>query len=133
MKKYIPFSIILSVLIILVMWYAYNSIPKAVGSAPAGYVAKIGSSSLARIASQTSTQLYATSTCASRIIGQASSSLRAVFQDNAVFPSGTFGHIHSGSTSVAYDSGIYGCGLWRIYNPSDSEVTFTITEFTDFR
>lgn len=41
--------------------------------------------------------------------------------------SGTVGHWQAASTTVAYDSGLYGCGRWSAY--SYATQTITVSEF----
>ena len=125
---------IITVFVLIVGYLALQQMPKqALGSAPTGYLAANGSSSLVTLPSHSVLEIFATSTCVSRIISHASTSLRYTLVDSATNPSGTNGNHHSASTSVSYDSGIYGCGLWRAFNPSDTQVTLTITEFRGFR
>lgn len=134
MKKIILLSIIFIAFIAGIAFWALNSLPKQVkGAAPMGMRADSGSTSYITLASHTAVQIFATSTCVSRIIGTASTSLRMTLSDSATNPASGVGHVHSGSTTVMYDSGLYGCGLWRIYNPSDSAASTTITEFAGFR
>lgn len=106
---------------------------QSMAGAPAGMAVTTATSSYVTIPSHTVVTLFASSTCVSRIIGHASSSFMLTFFDSVVNPSGITGHRHIGSTTVAYDSGIYGCGIWRVYNPSDTNASTTITEFTSFR
>lgn len=73
---------------------------------------------------------YATSsTCASRIISSDGIAFRLQLRDGATAtPSG--GHLHAASTTVAYDSAIYGCGKWTAYPmvTDDRMATMTVTE-----
>lgn len=41
--------------------------------------------------------------------------------------SGTVGHLQLASTTVVYDSGLYGCGRWTVYAWASS--TLTVSEF----
>jgi len=132
--KTIILTVIITILILAVGYLISNQLPRqSFGSAPTGFLATEGSSSLVTLPSQTARQIFASSTCVSRVISHASTSLRYTLVDSETNPSGTNGNHHSASTSVSYDSGIYGCGLWRAFNPSDTQVTFTITEFRGFR
>jgi len=42
-------------------------------------------------------------------------------------PTATVGHFQTASTTVAYDSGLYGCGAWKAY--ADASTTLLIAEF----
>lgn len=131
--KTILVTVVITILFVLVGYLVSRQIPKPLGNTPNGSVAISGSSSLVTLPSHASLQIFASSTCVSRLISHASTSIRFTTEDSATNPSGTNGHFHQGTTSVSYDSGIYGCGLWRAYNPSGTQVTFTISEYLGFR
>jgi hypothetical protein len=42
-------------------------------------------------------------------------------------PTGAFGHLQAASTTVVYDSGLYGCGAVKIYG-FDANSVITVTE-----
>ena len=82
------------------------------------------------------TQIFAENTaCKARVV--TTSGLSAVmisFDDipaagnvGSTTVSGTVGHWQAASTTVAYDSGIYGCGTWNAYGYASS--TITVSEF----
>ena len=132
--KTITITVIITALLLALaalVYFSETQIP-FVGSAPTGASANTGSSSLVTIPSQTSVQIFATSTCVARVIGRASTSPMLTLTDSQTNPSGGFGVHNNASTSVTYDSGVYGCGLWRAFNTSDTQVIFTITEFVGF-
>ena len=71
--------------------------------------------------------LFATTTCSSRVITTAASAVMLTFSDYAgQTPTGSFGHLQGASTTVSYDSGTYGCGLFKAY--AFSSTTITVTE-----
>lgn len=135
--KTILLTAIITILLVIVGFLVSKQIPKVerivTGGAPPGGMAVSGSSSLVTLPGTTALQIFASSTCISRIIGYADTSLRLTFFDSADAPSATFGTNQNASTSVSYDSGIYGCGRWRAFNPNAAQTTFTITEFLGFQ
>lgn len=42
-------------------------------------------------------------------------------------PTEVVGHLQAGSTTVAYDAGLYGCGAWKVY--ASASTTLLIAEF----
>lgn len=73
-------------------------------------------------------------TCKARVVTtQGTSAIMLSFGDkiNGDFSSttltGTIGHLQLASTTVAYDSGIYGCGRWTVFAWASS--TLTVSEF----
>lgn len=123
-----------ALLILLVGWYALNSIPKANTAAPQGALAEHGTSTLIKLETDGDRVLFASSTCVARIVTTSTSSIRIKFSDHADFTLGTnIGHFQGASTTVSYDSGIYGCGLWTARNLGDIGMTTTVTEFRGFR
>ena len=133
MKKKILLFVFGIIAIGTVLWQSYLAIPiKA--SAPSGYAATQGSSSQVTLIEGQVAQVFATSTCVSRIISLGGfKNIWVMFKDSETLPSVNVGNLHSASTTVAYDAGIYGCGLWRIYNASATTSIFTITEFSGFK
>ena len=134
--KTIIFTAVITILLVVVGYLVSLQIPKPIkqGSAPTGSIAISGSSSIVTLPSHTSLQIFASSTCISRTISlSATSSILFTLVDQATNPPTGAGHIQNASTTIAYDSGIYGCGLWRAYNPSQNQLTFTISEFGGFQ
>ena len=125
--------IVLLFLAVFVGWFASNSIPKAKGEAPPGMRATDASTSQITIPGNTALLVFASSTCISRIITSAPAQLWISLTDLEEPPVPGRGHLQNASTTAAYDAGIYGCGLWRIYNSGASTSVFTITQFFDFR
>jgi len=72
-----------------------------------------------------------TDSCKARIITTRESAISISFGDTTGFGSttltGASGHIQLASTTVAYDSGIYGCGLWTAYGYAST--TLTVSQF----
>lgn len=97
----------------------------AFGAAPSGLPATVGTSTTRHLAAATPTLVFPTSTnCAARVITTASSTVMISFSDKqSLVPSPTAGHFQTGSTTVAYDSGIYGCDAVRIYSFTAQQIT----------
>lgn len=70
--------------------------------------------------------LFATSTCATRVITTVASPIMLTFSDvQGKVPSGTTGHLQAASTTVAYDADLYGCGTFRAFGFVSSAITVT--------
>ena len=87
------------------------------GSAPSGLQLNLATSSLIAL-KPTPILVFATSTnCGSRVITSTSTEILIQFGDIAsstatdIIP---FAHKQFSSSTVEYDSGIYGCGAWRV-------------------
>lgn len=99
---------------------------RAIASAPSGLPAVVATSSQMTV-NTTASLIMATSSCAARIVTTTASPVTLSFSDIQGFvPSGLQGHLQPASTTVAYDSGLYGCGAVRAY--SFVAGTLTITE-----
>lgn len=79
--------------------------------------ATIATTSVATVTSTAST-VIATSTCAARIISTTGAGgIMITFTDNqGSVPSATFGFWQPSSSTVSYDSGLYGCGAVKVYS-----------------
>lgn len=131
MTSRIPVStfVIGAVLFIGVLLWAYVSglhTNVSVGSAPMGLAATVGSSSVYALAASTAASIVATSSCTARIIttSGATGGMMLTFGDYAAqTPTATFGHYQAASTTVAYDGGIYGCGLVKAFSFAAQTIT----------
>ena len=102
--------------------------PMAFGSAPSGLPATVATSSVNTFAALGVNSLFATSSCAARVVTTQGGYLELTFSDYAgQSPSATFGHYQAASTTVQYDSGLYGCGLFKGYSNVAQVVTVTET------
>lgn len=99
------------------------------GSAPSGLRAIVATTSNPTVTS-TAGLVFATSTqCSARVITTYASPIMVTFSDvQGKVPTGTFGHLQAASTTVAYDSGIYGCETVRIYSFTSQAITVTETQ-----
>jgi hypothetical protein len=96
-------------------------------SAPSGLPSIVATSSVSAV-SRTAISLFATSSCSARIITTAADPIMLTFSDYAAqTPSATYGHFQGASTTVAYDSGLYGCGLVKAYSFNGQDITLTET------
>lgn len=104
----------------------------AEGSAFPGTGALVASSSrLVFSGSDNTMTLFATTTgCVSRVITTASSSIAFTLRDGHIPTgqgSGAFGHMQDASTTIAYDSAIWGCGKWTV-RPNAAGTVITATD-----
>ena len=118
-----------------VLFDSYN----AKASSPAGMATLIASSTVKAIVgpSNAITLFSANVDCASRIITTYAQPIMLTFAtstdlDQVVMPTGSFGHYQAASTTIAYDSGLYGCGLWQAYG-FEASTTISTSEFKGFR
>lgn len=138
MKKNIKWimGIVIVLGISIVFQKALNSIPKVQSSAPGGMVTSWGTSSQITLGAEERT-LFATSTpsCISRVVSTRYAQIMIQYGDHAQFNlEGNTGHIQLASTTVVYDSGLYGCGLWTaVALGSTTAQGISVTEFRDFR
>ena len=113
----------------------YRTTEPSFGSAPSGLPARVASSSLATVNNITTlprlgTVISATSTptCTSRIISTKTEPIKLLFSNyNNQVPTDQRGLLQAASTTVAYDSGIYGCGQIKALS-YDATTTISVTE-----
>lgn len=94
-------------------------------SAPSGLGATVATSSNPTVTT-TAALVFATTTnsCAARIVTTYASPVMITFTDaQGAVPTGTYGHLQAASTTVAYDSGQYGCGAVKIYSFATQAIT----------
>ena len=92
-------------------------------SAPNGLVASIATTSNPTVGT-TALLLFSTSTCDARIITTYASPIMLTFSQNqGKIPTATFGILQAASTTVAYDSGQYGCGAVTVYSFVSQAIT----------
>lgn len=105
-------AIVLTLLVLI----GYTEYQTAHASAPSGLQATIATTSNPTV-NTTAALVIATSSCSARIITTYASPIMITFSDvQGSIPTGLFGHLQAASTSIAYDSGLYGCGAVRIYS-----------------
>ncbi len=95
---------------------------------PPGIPAMVASSSVFTISNVAGgTLVFATSSCLARIVTTGSSTVMMSFSDNGFNPTGTQGHLQLGSTTVAYDASVYGCGSVRMFGFQGGTVSVSET------
>lgn len=115
--------IVASALILVIAYLAITS-QKVQASAPSGLPTVMATTSQAAVSS-TASLVFATSSCAARIISTTGAGgIMISFTDRQGFvPSATLGFWQAASTTVAYDSGQYGCSAVRIYSGASQIIT----------
>lgn len=100
----------------------------AFASAPSGLPANLTSAASLTV-STTALQLAATSTtCSARIVSTGNSAVMLGFSAYAgTTTTGSVGVWQGASTTVAYDSGLYGCGQLSAYSYTSSLVDVIVT------
>lgn len=125
-KKHALTLFVTTVLFALGLLFANSYANLAGASAPSGLPATIASSSSYSLTTTAST-LFATSSCSARIVTTQASPIMLTFSDYSnQTPTAMYGHLQAASTTVAYDSGLYGCGLVKVY--SFTTATTTVSE-----
>lgn len=115
------------------LWGFRYQTNQTVGEAPSGLNSSVATSSTVIVGPDIWVNLFATTTpCTSRIVTTYSQPVTIAFSTSSAYVTATStpdtGHIQSASTTVAYDSGIYGCGRWVAYGV-EASTTVTISEF----
>ncbi len=127
-----PFALVLAIL--LVICANFPSTPRAFGSAESGLQSTLSTTTQYSVGSTSVVAIYqARANCAARIITTVQSPIMISFDAlSSTTVSATVGHLQAASTTVAYDGGIYGCGLWSVYgyqaNSAAPSTTITISE-----
>lgn len=108
-------AIVVGMIFLMIIWQTPQ---KAEGSAPAGFVATMSTTSAEVLPSQVATTAIATSTsCAARVISTTNTQIMLTFNDyNNTAPTATFGYMQPASTTVVYDGGQYGCGRVKVFS-----------------
>ena len=127
MEKYQKYILFVAggILLISIAYLAGSRVPSARGAAPSGLPA--GTTTQSTVIASTTAGFFTkpNSVCSSRVISTASSSIMITF--GSTTPTGINGHWQGASTTVAYDSGLYGCGMWSIWGTSLGSIV-TVTE-----
>lgn len=129
-KKLIASAICLSIIVMgMAILDFVRDTKSASASAPGGLFATVATSTKYTVSTATGgTVVFATSTCAARIITTVEKPIMITFT-NAQGDTATaiHGHYQAASTTVAYDGAIFGCQAWKIYG-HDAPSTLTLTE-----
>lgn len=148
MKNKTGLNLGIAIMVFTFMFYSalwvLNSTRKAESSSPQGTMTLVASSTKKSTVGSTSpvTLFSRNDGCTSRIITTYSKPIMLTFAtstdlDETVEPTGQFGHLQGASTTVSYDSGIYGCGVWQAYgfefSSSIPSTTISISEFSSWR
>lgn len=97
---------------------------KVQASAPFGLPATMATTSNPAVTSTASLVFATTTACSARVITTYASPVMITFsQVQGSIPTATFGHLQAASTTVAYDSGLYGCGAVEIYSFTNQSIT----------
>ena len=119
----------LAVIVGLIVLTATMLTQKTFGSAPSGLPAIVASSTLAYPVGTSATILFATSTCSARVITTREAAISLAFNGAlGQTPTAIAGHVQLASTTVAYDSGQYGCGAWRVISATGAATTVHVSE-----
>lgn len=124
------------VFVVMSAFVIFNSAMSAGASAPTGLPATVATSSAFTVGPDANTYIVGTTSpafeartmCAARIISTVGQPIQISFGSvSSTTLSQVKGHLQGASTTVAYDSGIYGCGYMTIRGINAS-TTIQITE-----
>lgn len=100
--------------VILAIMYLSSTFQVKAATQP-GIAAFVATSSNITLPAATAISVFATSTCAARIVSTQVMPVMLTFSDiTNQSPTGSFGLLQAASTTVAYDASLYGCGLVKI-------------------
>jgi hypothetical protein len=127
MKSYQWFLIVFAVIVLIATILQFRP---ALAAAPNGLRAVLATTSTQIVGPQSINKLFsADNTCNSRVITTYANPIMLSFDAlSSTSPSGINGHLQPASTTVAYDSALYGCGLWSAWGFTAS-TSPTISEF----
>jgi len=118
---------VVGLVILLLVVFNYSSREVPLGGFQNGIVLTVATTSQLSVGT-TAISVFATSTCATRVISTTDRAIMLTFSDRLnQTPTGVFGHLQSASTTVSYDAGIYGCGLYKVFG-FDAKSNITVTE-----
>lgn len=124
--NYINTLIIGIIAVVLVLGYVNQG--DSLGNATPDLQARLLVATTTSVGHQTDVTLFSEKTsCASRVISTFGTPIVLSFDSSVVNPSATNGHIQGASTTVAYDSGLYGCGA--VVAASSATTTIATAEF----
>lgn len=127
-NKLLVAAVILCLAMGALAWSYMSSDKEATfGAAPPGLASTAATSSDYLLAANTATALQpATTTCASRIVKTQNATLYLTLNGYTPTLSGAQ-VIQAASTSVVYDAGLYGCGVWKALSTGGQTITITET------
>lgn len=112
MKNEYKIGLVLLVLIAAYLGYASLRVgPVSLGQAPSGSPALVASTTGFSLTSGIVTRITSTSTCTSRVVTTGVNGVGLSFGRPSLADS--VGHWQAASTTVVYDSGLYGCGSFE--------------------
>lgn len=139
-KTNIAFGVLLAVMLGILAIFSLST-PNADGAAFTGTASNVRMSTTTVVGPQGSavvkTQVFAANAaCKSRVITtDGTSAIRISFKDiptsgniGSTTVGASVGHIQLASTTVEYDSGIYGCGTWNIWAWASTTLSVTETQ-----
>lgn len=130
MKLTLPTILLSTAILILAGALFFTQTDIANGNGYIGFPAHIQSATTTVVGPQSKITLFAdVPDCKSRVVTTLGQPIRISFDDATGFGSTTIGsnvgHLQAASTTVAYESGIYGCGRFTAWAPASSTITIS--------
>jgi hypothetical protein len=126
--------ILAGAIVVASLAYVIKPTLPAFGAAFTGQAAFVQIATSTTVTANTNTRIFTSNeTCKSRVISTQGSAAMLIFADNttnylsSTTLAGNVGHIQAASTTVAYDSGLFGCGA--VYARTYSTSILTHSEF----
>lgn len=136
-NKVINFTGIAALVLLVLASVVFQASRPAFASAPSGQPAYVATTSAITLGPTRAlnSSLFGTSTisetrsnCSARVITTTAQPIMLSFTTNSsTTVSATVGHYQAASTTIAYDSGLYGCGYWTAYAFGTTTITLTET------
>ena len=114
-------GVLVALLALLVTQYEDSG--PAIGSAPPGLPATMATSGVFTVGPLNAVSVFEFRTnCAARTISTQAQSIKISF--GSTTPTELIGYNQTASTSAVYDTGLFGCGNWRIFgNAASTSIT----------
>jgi hypothetical protein len=130
--KSLSYGIVIALVLAIV--YLFGASATRVGaSAPTGLMTTVAVATTTAVGPQQNIQIFAASNCNSRVISTVGSAVMITFADpsngdvSSTTLSGVKGSVQAASTTVVYDSGLYGCDRWFAYAFASTTITTVST------
>lgn len=129
---------LIAILLVIVAALGGGAVSTKLGGTPGNLASDVATTSTVAVGDRTVSVLFATSTnvgqCAGRTVSTQANAIIIQFSEGTRGPNATTsllanqGHVQAASTTVNYDSSVYGCGAWRVISSGIGSTTLTITE-----
>lgn len=117
-----------ALVVLFLMWNMLGG-AATLGSAASGIPANVATSTNITVTTAASAFFATTTNCVSRTISTVQPIMLTFSDINGATPTAVLGNIQGASTTVSYDAGLYGCGLFKGISASGASGNVTVTEY----